>query len=109
MDISRIKTEFGLRLRAFRQNKKMTQEKFSEQINLNFVNLSNIENGKKYPDFITLCSIIENAGASPDYLLGFLKEESFKYDAADLEIMKQVIKLSERQKLALNNFLESMQ
>ena len=35
----------------------MTQEKFSEIINFKSANLSNIENGKTCPDFVTLCSI----------------------------------------------------
>ena len=108
MDTARIKTEFGLRLRAFRQSKKHNLEEFGEIIGLNFVNLSNIENGKTYPDFMTLCSIIEKGGASPDYLLDFLKCGEMEYDAEDFKIMKHFLKLTKKQKKALIDFMSEM-
>ena len=54
MDISQIKREIGLRIRAFRTQNKWTQEKFSEIIELQPANLSDIEKGKKHPGFGTL-------------------------------------------------------
>ena len=108
MDNTRIKTEFGLRLKAFRLNKKLNLESFGGLIGLNFVNLSNIENGKTYPDFMTLCSIIEKSGAAPEYLLGFLQENDIKYEADDFVIMKQIIKLTKKQKQALIDFLSDI-
>lgn len=108
MDITRIKTEFGLRLKAFRNNHNYTQESFGEIIDLSSSNLSNIENGKTYPDFITLCSIIKNGKIKPDYLLDFLYEYNEDMQSIDLDIMKLVVNLTVNQKEALKNLLESL-
>lgn len=52
MDSSHIKNEIGLRIKAFRIEKNLTQEQLSEIIELKPANISNIEKGKAYPGFI---------------------------------------------------------
>ena len=109
MDIEKIKIELGLRIKSFRIKNKLTQDAFGGIINLNTSNISNIENGKTYPEFGTLCSLIEHAGIEPNYLFDFLMDKNKKYNSLDIEIMSRIIDLKENQKQTLNDFLASLQ
>ena len=105
MDIEQTKIELGLRIKSFRLKHKMTQEDFGEIINLNTSNISNIENGKTYPEFNTICSLIEKAGIEPNYLFEFLTSGTKNYTSLDIEIMNKIICLNDRQKQAVNTCL----
>ena len=105
MDIEQIKTELGLRIKSFRRKKNMTQDCFGDLINLNTSNISNIENGKSYPEFNTICSLIEKGGIEPNYLFEFLFNGNKGYSSLDIEIMNKIIDLNEAQKVVLNEFL----
>ena len=72
MELDNIKKEIGLKIRTFRREKKLTQEQFSELVNIEQASLSNIENGKTYPTFSTVCNLIEKANIEPNYLFDFL-------------------------------------
>ncbi len=74
MDISQIKREIGLRIRAFRTQNKWTQEKFSEIIELQPQIYLILKKGQKHPGFGTLCSMISNGGIEPNYLFDFLRK-----------------------------------
>ena len=76
MDLERIKKEFGLRVKAYRKQNNQTQEDFSELIELEQPSLSNLENGKVYPTFTTICNLITKAGIEPNSLFDFLLENS---------------------------------
>lgn len=108
MDEVQIKTELGLRIKSFRNEKNLSQEKFSNLICLEQSNLSNIENGKNLPDITTLCSIISKGGVSPEYLLGFLRDNNVKYDSLDFAILRLIIDLPNASKEHLKNFLLSL-
>lgn len=108
MDEAQIKTELGLRIRAYRNQKNLSQEKFCNLIGLEQPSLSNIENGKNLPDATTLCSLISKGGIEPDYLLGFLREENAKYDAIDFAILRLIIDLPYTTKEHIKNLLLSL-
>lgn len=109
MDEATIKTELGLRIRSYRNQKNLSQEKFCNLIGLDQPNFSNIENGKALPAITTLCSIIHKGGVDPNYLLGFLREEdNVKYDSVDFAILRLIIDLPDASKEHLKNFLLSL-
>ena len=108
MDSNEIKAEIGLRIKAYRCQNKLTQEEFSSIIGLEQSNLSNIENGKKFPDITTLCAIIEKNKIEPNYLLGFLNNNTNKFDSIDFEIINLLINLPEKSKIFFKQFLESL-
>ena len=49
-----IKTLLGLRIREIRKQNKLTQEQLAEKIGIEIPSLSNIENGKNYPNSETI-------------------------------------------------------
>lgn len=61
MDIKTLRTRLGKQIRTFRNKKGYTQEQFCEIIDLDQSNLSNIENGKTFPDIVTLYSFIKKS------------------------------------------------
>lgn len=109
MDILKIKAELGLRIKSFRNEKKYTQEEFSSLIGLNQANLSNIENGKTFPDVTTLCSMIYKADIEPNYLLGFLRKENKIYSTLDFEIASLLSNLPTDSKKHIKELILSLQ
>lgn len=103
-----IKTKLGLRIKAFRTEKNLTQEQLSEIIELKPSNMSNIENGKTSPGFSTLCKLISKADIEPNYLLGFLRKDNVPYDSTLLEIIKLVSEPTLEQQQSLKTFLSTL-
>ena len=106
MDLKTAKKEFGLRVKSYRNRRNLTQEQFCSLTDLEQANLSNIENGKTYPGFMTICTMIEKGGIEPDFLFRFLSSNSVKYDTIDYEIMNILVTLSEPAKKNIKNILE---
>lgn len=106
MEVNNLKEQLGNRIKAFRTKKGYTQEQFCEIINLDQSNLSNIENGKTFPDMVTLHSIVNKAGIEPNYLLGYTDNDSIKYTPLDYEIIDLIVKLSKDTKVKLKNIIE---
>ena len=57
-----IKKLLGLRIRELRKIKKLTQEQLAEKIKIETPSLSNIENGKNYPNSDTIEKIAKGLG-----------------------------------------------
>ncbi len=106
MNIQKIRKELGSRIKTFRTKRGYTQEQFCEIINLDQSNLSNIENGKTFPDIVTLYSIITNAGIEPDYLFGYTDDDGVKFTPLDYEIFDLIVKLPKDTKMKLKNIVE---
>lgn len=106
MNIEQTKKELGLRIKAYRTSKNFTQEQFCSIVNLEQPNLSNIENGKNFPDFNTLCAIIQKTDIEIDFLLGFLKADKTKYHSIDYEILDLLLNLPEESKIKIKNVIE---
>ena len=109
MDETTIKLSIGLKIKSFRDEKGFTQEKFGEIVGIEPANLSNIENGKAYPDIKTLINLVKNTDITPEYLLGFLKEtEVSEYTSIDFEILNLIINLPAHTKEHFLAFLKSL-
>lgn len=108
MDSAHIKAELGLRIKNFRTENNLTQEQLSEIIELKPANISNIEKGKTYPGFSTICSLINKANIEPNYLLGFLRPENTPYNSSTLEIMNIITNLTPEQQQGLKIFLKTI-
>ena len=54
----------GMRIKEFRENRKLTQDKLAEMVGIDPKHLSRIENGRNYPSFETLEKILESLNIS---------------------------------------------
>ena len=61
----------GLRIKEFRENRKLTQDKLSEMVGIDPKHLSRIENGRNYPSFETLEKILESLDISYEDIFNF--------------------------------------
>ena len=78
--------DIGSKIKAARMEKKFTQEQVAEVLGVSRQTISNWENGKSYPDIISVIKMSECYGVSLDYLLkgeekmsgyyGFLEEST---------------------------------
>ena len=59
-----------LRIKEIRKSKKITAKELANFVNVAESTMSLYENGKREPDFKTLCLIAEYLDVSVDYLLG---------------------------------------
>ncbi len=108
MDDAGIKAEIGLRIKSYRKSKGYTQEAFCSLVGFEQKNLSNLENGKAYPDIKTLINLISNTDMTPDYILGFLKNgEGEKYTSVDFDILSLLINKPVQTKEFFRDFLKS--
>jgi transcriptional regulator with XRE-family HTH domain len=108
MELEQIKKELGLKIKAYRAYKNLTQEQFCELTEIEQANLSNIENGKTYPGFTTLCTLIEKGNIKPDYLFDFLHTDSQKLKLSDYEIIDLISQLPENIKVHFKCILEEI-
>ena len=60
---------FGMRVREIRQKKKITKEKFAEQIGVQASYIPQLERGEKNPSFDVLINIMMALEVTPDELL----------------------------------------
>lgn len=60
--------QFGVRLRNFRQNKELSQEKFAELTGLDRTYISSLERGKRNPSYLILKCLTEVLGITPNEL-----------------------------------------
>lgn len=109
MEEKLLKKHIGTRIKSFRKQNNLTQNDFCEIINLEQNNLSNIENGKTFPDIKTLFAMIEYGKINPNFLLGFLNDDKDnKYSNIDFELLNSIINLPTRAKESLKEFLKSL-
>ncbi len=60
--MNNVKILLGKRIRELRKSKNLTQEQLSERIGIEIPSLSNIENGKNYPNSETIEKIAQGLG-----------------------------------------------
>ena len=66
----------GMRIREIREQRKMTQEKLSELVDIDPKHLSRIENGKNYPSLDTLDKLLTNLNVEFNEVFRFEHFES---------------------------------
>jgi len=71
-----IKTLLGKRIKELRKKRGLTQETLAEYANIEIPSLSNIENGKNYPNYGTLEKISNALDVNPYelYLFDYYKD-----------------------------------
>ena len=72
--------DIGSKIKAARMEKKFTQEQVAEVLGVSRQTISNWENGKSYPDIISVIKMSECYGVSLDYLLKGEEKMSGYYD-----------------------------
>ncbi len=72
--------DIGSKIKAARVEKKFTQEQVAEVLGVSRQTISNWENGKSYPDIISVIKMSECYGVSLDYLLKGEDKMSAYYD-----------------------------
>ena len=109
MEEKLLKKHIGARIKSFRKQNNLTQNDFCEIIDLEQNNLSNIENGKTFPDVKTLFAMIEFGKINPNFLLGFLNNNNNNYYSnIDFELLNVIINLPAKAKETLKEFLKSL-
>ncbi|MCM1265644.1 MAG: helix-turn-helix domain-containing protein [Candidatus Gastranaerophilales bacterium] len=96
----------GLRIKRVREERKLTQEKVCEVINIDITTLSNLENGKHTPSFATIVSLIKYFQIEPNLLLDFIKYQHTENDTLDLLILEHLQTLSPKIKKKVLELLE---
>lgn len=92
MDLSPI----GSRIKAARENKKMTQEDLAALLDMSTTHISVIERGVKPPKLETFIRIANVLGVSSDYLLMDIIDNPA--DVVAGEISELISKLSQKEK-----------
>lgn len=72
--------DIGSKIKAARVEKKFTQEQVAEVLGVSRQTISNWENGKSYPDIISVIKMSKCYGVSLDYLLKGEEKMSAYYD-----------------------------
>lgn len=109
MDIEQFRKCLGQRIKAFRTSQNYSQEQFCEIIDLEQPNLSNIETGKTFPNYITLYNIIEKTNANPSFLFGFVDSKNkIQSIPIDYEILDLLLALPQNSKIHIKSIIENI-
>lgn len=110
MNEDKIRLLVGTRIKQLREDAGLTQEEFCNLISIEQPNLSNIETGKNFPNFMTFISIIKGLKVSPNSILDFLEqynEINIKSDT-DIEILKYILNLPDKTKDIIKELLKQI-
>lgn len=107
--ISMNQKAIGRRIKAARENKRLTQEQLAELVDLSPMHVSVIERGVKLPKLETLINIANVLDVSADVLLQDVVNNQTKLCASEAsELIKQLPRDDQRRVLAaLRSFVES--
>ena len=83
----------GLRLKEYRENRKLTQDKLAEMVGIDPKHLSRIENGRNYPSLETLEKILDSLDVPYEEIFNFKllvsKDELIKKINSRLEVLDE--------------------
>ena len=83
----------GLRLKEYRENRKLTQDKLAEMVGIDPKHLSRIENGRNYPSLETLEKILDSLDVSYEEIFNFKllvsKDDLIKKINSRLEVLDE--------------------
>ena len=83
----------GLRLKEYRENRKLTQDKLAEMVGIDPKHLSRIENVRNYPSLETLEKILDSLDVSYEEIFNFKllvsKDELIKKINSRLEVLDE--------------------
>ncbi len=93
--------EFGKRISSCRRSSDISQKQLAQMIHVSNNHLSNIENGKSAPSFLTFIAICKGLNVSPTFLIN---GSTFSLDA---EIIEKITKKSDHDKKIISRILEA--
>lgn len=100
------KKSIGRKIKEIRKTAKMTQELFSEAINIEPSSLSNIENGKSFPSMCTVLKVMEKFKIAPEDFFDF---EYFKDEKLiEEEIILKIKGLDYKEKQTMFKVMRSL-
>ena len=99
------KKQLGLKIKEIRKNKKITQEKLAEIIDVDFGYISKLEVGQNYPSIQTLDKISDALGVNISEFFIFENNEQINIDE---EIYKLLKTFSYEEKLLLYKIAKSI-
>lgn len=84
--------DFSVRIAAVRKQMGLSQEEFSELVNMSRRTVAAWESGDRTPSFSTLSDVADTLNVSVDYLLGRTNEQNKKQPAVqDGELLDNII------------------
>lgn len=84
--------DFSVRIAAVRKQMGLSQEEFSELVNMSRRTVAAWESGDRTPSFSTLSDVADRLNVSVDYLLGRTNEQNKKQPAVqDGELLDNII------------------
>ena len=85
--------DFSQRIVSLRKQRKLTQEKLGELVNMSQRSVANWESGERLPSISTLIDLSEKLNVSVDYLLGVTDDPEIKKQPAaeSDELLQDVI------------------
>ena len=95
-----------MKIKNCRKLKGYTQESLCSAIDIDTSGYSNIENGKNFPSFETLCLLFSELEINPSDFFDFIKSKSNKKNLKDLFIIEQIKSLSDKDKQKLIEFIK---
>lgn len=107
--------EFSQRIVSLRKQRKLTQEKLGELVNMSQRSVANWESGERFPSISTLVDLSEKLNVSIDYLLGVTDDPEIKKQPTvqDDELLQNVISriqaLPDSVLFRLSDFLDGVQ
>lgn len=93
---------FGKRISNCRRELDISQKQLAAMIHVSNNHLSNIENGKSAPSFLTFVAICKELGVSSTYLIN---GSTFSIDA---ELMEKINKITDHDKKIISKFLDAL-
>lgn len=96
---------FGMKLRALRQEKKITQKQLAEALGLVTASISSYETGGNYPSAEIIIKLCRFFNVSADYLLGISDTRNFNMTDLTDEQYQTIISLI-TQFRQLNNLVD---
>lgn len=94
--------QLGYRIKAAREEKKLTQEKLAEAVGISTVYLSEIENKRTIPSFSVLCSICKIINISLDDIIFHTDSDTAR------KITRLLSQCNEKQLFVIHNMIEAM-
>jgi len=74
ISVFKMKTKkelLGMRIKEFRENRRLTQDKLAERVGIDPKHLSRIENGRNYPSLETLEKILSSMDVTYEEIFNF--------------------------------------
>lgn len=94
--------QLGYKIKAAREDRKLTQERLAEIVGITPGYLSEIENKKTIPSFMILCSLCRTLNLSLDDIIYHTESDSAR------NISRLVSQCSEKQQTVIQSMIEAM-